>query len=340
MTAKLLGGMKHKSLSPKPMDTEREKRKASEPCIDVSGLEDENPVTNPEDEPTEARKWMRETKKDLRQRTDDVSELERSVSTMQWDVTEVKGTLKSFNNTLDKMTEAQTTRDKKLDALLASLTTSFIDKEKNTEEKIESVARSLSEQISSLDKRISSVERGSGGVGHIQTGITQGGWGPTPTDLKAVIYGFKQEAKEQEVKRIVAKIVSDTGMKEKHLVDYPAIPLTHVFVEFEGKRIRDRFVRLASMRKYELDERSIKISEVLEPEQRFEKKRLGYIKYAINKSTGIQLHWIKLNLEKRSVYVYRQLVARVESNGFLKYYKYEDIEDEVQRLMDKLLTKN
>ena len=27
MTAKLLGGMKHKSLSPKPMDTEREKKK-------------------------------------------------------------------------------------------------------------------------------------------------------------------------------------------------------------------------------------------------------------------------------------------------------------------------
>ena len=26
MTAKLLGGMKHKSLSPKPMDTEREKK--------------------------------------------------------------------------------------------------------------------------------------------------------------------------------------------------------------------------------------------------------------------------------------------------------------------------
>ena len=94
------------------------------------------------------------------------------------------------------------------------------------------------------------------------------------------------------------------------------------------------------MRKYELDERSIKISEALEPEQRFEKKRLGYIKYAINKSTGMQLHWIELNLEKRSVFVNGQLVARVESNGFLKYYKYEDIEEEVQRLMDKWLTKN
>ena len=197
--------------------------------------------------------------------------------------------------------------------------------------------RSLGDQISRLDKRLSLVERGSGGVGHIQTGVSQGGWGPTPTDLKAVIHGFKQEAKEQEVKRTAAKKISETGMKEKHLIDYPAIPLTYVFVEFEDKRIRDRFVRSASMRKYELDERTIKTSEALEPEPRFEKKKLGYIKFAINNSTGIQLHWIKLNLEKRSVFVFGQLEARVENDGFLKYYKYED---EVQKLMDKWLTKN
>ena len=341
MTARLLGGMKHKSLSPRPMDKEREKkRKESEPCIDVSGLEDENPFTNPDDESTEARKWMRETMKDLRQRTDNVSELERSVSTMQWDMTEVKNTLKTVTSSLDKMTELQATRDKKLDDLFASLSTSFAEKEKKTEDKIDSVARRLGEQISSLDTRLCSVERGSGSVGHIQTGVSQGGWGPTPTDLKAVIHGFKQEAKEQEVKRTVAKIIIETGMKEKHLIDYPAIPLTHVFVEFEHKRIRDRFVRSASMRRYDLDERNIKISEALEPEQRFEKKRLGYIKYAINKSTGIKLHWIKLNLEKRSVFVYGQLAARVENNGFLKYYIYENVEDEVRNLMDKWLTKN
>ena len=51
--------------------------------------------------------------KDLRQRTDDVSDLERSVSTMQWDMTEVKNTLKTFAGSLDRITEAQTTRDKK-----------------------------------------------------------------------------------------------------------------------------------------------------------------------------------------------------------------------------------
>ena len=111
-------------------------------------------------------------------------------------------------------------------------------------------------------------------------------------------------------------------------------------MEFEDTRIRDRSVRSANMRRYELDERAIKISQALDPEERIEKKRLGYIKYAINKSTGIKLHWIKLNLDKRSISVYGQLAARVENNGFLKYFKYENVEDEVRNLKDKWLTKN
>ena len=283
LTAKLLGGMKHKSLSPKPMETERDKkRKESEPCIDVSSLDDGTLMDNQEEDPIETRKWMKEAMKDLRQRTDDVSELERPVNNMQWNMTEVKNTLKSF-------TEAQTTRDRKIDDMLMSLTTKFLEKEKKTEDDLSNMEKRLGNQITSLEQRVSLVERGPGGAGHIQTGVYQTGWGPTPTELRAVIHGFKHEAKEQEVKRIVAKIISETGMKEKHWIEYPAIPLTHVFVEFEDKRIRDRFVRSASMRKYELEERTIKTSEALEPEQRFEKKRLGYIKYVINKKNRYTL---------------------------------------------------
>ena len=46
------------------------------------------------------------------------------------------------------------------------------------------------------------------------------------------------------------------------------------------------------MRKYKLD--GIKISPALEPDERFDWKRLGYIKYVINKTKGIELHWIQL----------------------------------------------
>ena len=266
------------------------------------------------------------------------------MSTMPWNMGEVNDTLNKVTSSLAKITEGSETRDKKIDDLITSLSAGLAEREKKTEERIDNMERSLGakmdERFSDFEKRISSIERGTGSAGHTRSGTSQGGWGPTPTNLKAVIHGFKPVAKEQEVKRIVARVLSDNGMKEEHLVDYPAIPITHVFVEFEDTRIRDRFVRSANMRRYELDERTIKISRALEPEERFEKKRLGYIKFAINKSTGIELHWIKQNLEKRSVSVYGQLAARFENNGFLKYYKYENVEDEVRNLMDKWLTKN
>ena len=50
VTGKLWGGMKHKSLSPTPMDTERYKRKESEPKIDTSGLENANSQTESDEE--------------------------------------------------------------------------------------------------------------------------------------------------------------------------------------------------------------------------------------------------------------------------------------------------
>ena len=73
LTANLLGGMKHKSLSPKPMETEREKkRKESEPCIDVSILEEGTVMDNQEDEPIETRKM--DARSNERSETKDRSE--------------------------------------------------------------------------------------------------------------------------------------------------------------------------------------------------------------------------------------------------------------------------
>ena len=94
------------------------------------------------------------------------------------------------------------------------------------------------------------------------------------------------------------------------------------------------------MRKYELDGRRIRISLALEPDQRFDKKRLGYIKYVINKKTGIELYSIQLNLKKKSITINGQIVAKIENSGLLRYYKHEDVEDEVQKRMEKWLTKN
>ena len=64
----------------------------------------------------------------------------------------------------------------------------------------------------------------------------------------------------------------------------------------------------------------------------------------INKKTGIKLHWIQLNLQMnlqmKSISINGQTVAKIENSGLLRYYKHEDVEDEVQNLMEKWLTKN
>ena len=132
----------------------------------------------------------------------------------------------------------------------------------------------MNEKFSEIDKRMTSIECSAGGAEHVGPGVPLGGWGPTPTCLKAIIHGFKKEAKEKELRSLVAKVISDTRMNEEHFVDYPAVPITPVFIEFQETRIRDRLVRSVNKRKYELD-RTVKISQALTAEERFEKKRLG-----------------------------------------------------------------
>ena len=91
------------------------------------------------------------------------------------------------------------------------------------------------------------------------------------------------------------------------------------------------------MRRYELDGRRIKISPALEPDKRFDRKRLGYIKYVINQKKGIELHWIQLNLQRKSITINEPTVARINASGLLKYNKYEDLEDEVPESHGKMV---
>ena len=44
--------------------------------------------------------------------------------------------------------------------------------------------------------------------------------------------------------------------------------------------------------------------------------------------------------KKKSISINGQIVAKIEYSGILSYFKHEDVEDEVQKLMDKWLTKN
>ena len=84
----------------------------------------------------------------------------------------------------------------------------------------------------------------------------------------------------------------------------------------------------------------VRISQALTAEERFDKQRLGYVKYTINKNTKISLHKKHMDLEKKSITVHGQLAAKIERIGYLQYYTHGDAEGEVRNLMDKWLTRN
>ena len=91
-----------------------------------------------------------------------------------------------------------------------------------------------------------------------------------PIECKAVAHSFKDDSKEEDVKEVVGKTIKTTGMKDvESSIDCPAIPITHVFVEFQNMKIRDRYVRSANMQKVELNRRTIRISPVLSAEEKF-----------------------------------------------------------------------
>ena len=71
--------------------------------------------------------------KDLQQRSDEMSDLERSMSTMQWEMGGVRDNLDKVTSSLAKLTKGSETRDKKLDDLIASLSTGLAGREKKTE---------------------------------------------------------------------------------------------------------------------------------------------------------------------------------------------------------------
>ena len=200
MTAKLLGGMKKKSLSPRPMDTERDKkRKESEPCIEVGhSLEEENAQTHLDIDASDNARWIEDAMKRLKDRTDDVSELETNMSGVQWQMTEVEKRLETVSDSLIKLSEGKAEQDQKLDALLCCFKEGMEVREKKIEAKMENMEKSLSERMndkfSEFDMRITSIECSVvGGAGHVGPGSALGGWGPTPTGLKAVIHGFKKK---------------------------------------------------------------------------------------------------------------------------------------------------
>ena len=107
MTALLLCGTKNKSLSTTSMSVEREtQRKASEPYIDVSGLEDEKfDSAASEEETVTTKQWMKSTMREIKDCTDDISEFEKTMTGMKFEMAEVKINMNKMTDALSKIVD-------------------------------------------------------------------------------------------------------------------------------------------------------------------------------------------------------------------------------------------
>ena len=96
---------------PTPMDADRDKkRKESEQYIDVGGIEEERAEPASEEEEAEAKKWMKSVMKELKERTDDVSDFERSMTTVQVEMKEVKVNMNKVAEALTKISDDNHTK--------------------------------------------------------------------------------------------------------------------------------------------------------------------------------------------------------------------------------------
>ena len=212
----------------------------------------------------------------VRHRTDDISEVEKTMTGMKFEMVEVKVNMNKIADAFSKIVDESERRDQKFEELFKGINEDIRARDKRTEARIAEIEKhidaKIEEKFTDLEARISTVEKNKSGANE-KTCCEEGTKEypqTVPIECKAVAHGFKDDSQEKDVKAVVEKSIKATGMKDvEYTIDCPAIPITHAFVEFQNMKIRDRYVRSASMQKFELNGRTIRISPVLSAEERF-----------------------------------------------------------------------
>ena len=82
------------------------------------------------------KKWMSDTMKELKERTDDMSEFERTMTNVQLDMKDVKEHMKKVNEVLSKISDDNNTRDRRFEKLIQSINNALQDRDMRTDKKI------------------------------------------------------------------------------------------------------------------------------------------------------------------------------------------------------------
>ena len=112
---------------------------------------------------------------------------------------------------------------------------------------------------------------------------------------------------------------------EKVQIKCPAKPITHAFLQFIDVDERDNYIRSANRQTCEARGRIIRITPAMDAEERYQQKRLGYIKLSLNEMHGILFKKVFINRELKHVSI----------QGFIKYQDFEQKVEEHSRLVGK-----
>ena len=147
LTAALLGGTKREES--RPVSKEREaKRKASEPCIDISDLEEDKSTTAISGETVKKMmQKMEEAMQSMKYRTDDLSSLEQSYSSVSMEMTAVKNAMEKMSTTFSQMNEENQKRDQKINDAISQINVDIRTLDWKTEGQITTFEKKMDTKI-------------------------------------------------------------------------------------------------------------------------------------------------------------------------------------------------
>ena len=144
-----------------------------------------------------------------------------------------------------------------------------------------------------------------------------------PEDQKktrAVAAGFHEDTTEQEAKELLTATILQAGMStERVQIKCPAKPIAHASLQFTDVDERDKYIRSANRQRNEARGRKIRFSPAMDAEERYQHKRLGYIKLSLSEIHNIPLEKITLNRASKHVSIRGEIVIKTCANGSLKY---------------------
>ena len=128
---------------------------------------------------------------------------------------------------------------------------------------------------------------------------------PNRTPAKSIDTSeFRQTQEAQRKTRAVAAEATDlltativtAGMTaEKVQIKCPEKPITHAFLQFIDVDEREKYIRSANRQNFEARGRIIRITPAMNAEERYQQKRMGYIKLSLNEMHGTPFKKVFIN---------------------------------------------